>query len=95
MSHKQTITFPDALHTRLSKAAKTRGFSLNRYVIQSLTSKNNVVFVNLQELTQALVRLQQLMITDTNHCDDHTRLEVEQLCRFCASFLVQTIKNQG
>lgn len=95
MSRKQTITFPDSVHASLTKAAKESGLSLNRYVIQRLNSKNNIVFINLQELTEALIRLHQILFSDTYRYDEYMRLEVDRLCRFCASFLVRTIKNQG
>ncbi len=93
MSRKQTITFPDDLHTKLAKAAVTSGLSLNRYVIQRLRAKNDVVFVELQELTQALARLQ--VVLAAQHCDDYVRQEVQQLCRFCVCSLVQMTKRHG
>ncbi|SCM82575.1 hypothetical protein KL86SPO_50346 [uncultured Sporomusa sp.] len=94
MSHKQSIVFPTELYIKLAKAAEARGLSFNRYVIQQLRGKNDAVFINLQEMTQALIQLQQLVLADTRY-DDYVRLEVERLCRFCASFLVQIIKKQG
>lgn len=92
MYHKQTITFPIELHTRLSRAANACGLSLNQYVIQRLCAKGNVVFVSLQELTQALVGLQQMLVDDRHNMEELSRKEVFATCRFCESFLVRTIK---
>lgn len=93
MSHKQTITFPNDLHARISSEAKACGLSLNRYVIQRLNAKENIVFVNLQELTQVLVRLQQMLLKKTNIPDELVRQEVYEICRFCECSLVQMIKS--
>jgi|GEM_PF-6391657 len=96
MSHKQSIVFPTELYTRLSKAAEASGLAFNRYVIQRLNAKNDVVFIGLQELTQALVQLQQIINNSTTHyLDEDVRLEVNQLCRYCGFFLVQMIKNRS
>ena len=62
MSRKQTITFPTDLYESLSREAAACGFSLNRYVIKRLRAKENVVFLSLQELTQALMELRIMLV---------------------------------
>jgi len=93
MSRKQTITFPDELHAQIVEEARACSFSLNRYVIRRLSEKKSVVFVNLQDLTKVLVRLQQILLAET--LDKVVKEEVRSLCRYCMCSLVQMTKKSG
>ena len=95
MSRKQTITFPTDLYENLSREAAACGFSLNKYVIKRLRAKENVVFLSLQELTQALMELRIMLLDSKQSYEDSVKQEVLQTCRFCECFLVQMIKNSG
>jgi hypothetical protein len=95
MYRKQTITFPQKLHDKLSKEAAACGFSLNKYVVNRLSAKENVVFVNLQELTQALVGLRKMLLDGTQSYEASVKQEVLRICQFCECFLVQMIKSSG
>lgn len=92
MSRKQTITFPADLHEKLSREAAACGFSLNRYVIKRLRAKENVVFLSLQELTQALMELRTMLLDGTQSYEVSVKQEVLRICRFCEFSLVQMIK---
>ena len=93
MSRKQTITFPADLHEKLSREAAACGFSLNKYVIKRLRAKENVVFLSLQELTQALMELRTMLLDSKQSYEDSVKQEVLRICQFCEYLLVQTIKN--
>ena len=93
MYRKQTITFPQKLYDELSNEAAACGLSLNKYVVKRLSAKETVVFVNLQELTQALVGLRRMLLDVTQSYEADVKLEVLRLCRFCEFSLVQMIKN--
>ena len=92
MFRKQTITFPADLHEKLSREAAACGFSLNRYVIKRLRAKENVVFLSLQELTQALMELRTMLLDGTQSYEVSVKQEVLRICRFCEFSLVQMIK---
>ena len=93
MPRKQTITFPADLHEDLSREAAACGFSLNKYVIKRLRAKENVVFLSLQELTQALMELRTMLLDSKQSYEDSVKQEVLRICQFCEYLLVQTIKN--
>ena len=93
MSRKQTITFPIDLYENLSREAAACGFSLNKYVIKRLRAKENVVFLSLQELTQALMELRIMLLDSKQSYEDSVKQEVLRICQFCEYLLVQTIKN--
>lgn len=93
MSRKQTITFPIDLYENLSREAAACGFSLNKYVIKRLRAKENVVFLSLQELTQALMELRTMLLDSKQSYEDSVKQEVLRICQFCEYLLVQTIKN--
>lgn len=93
MFRKQTITFPADLHEKLSREAAACGFSLNKYVIKRLRAKENVVFLSLQELTQALMELRTMLLDSKQSYEDSVKQEVLRICQFCEYLLVQTIKN--
>ncbi|NCB77360.1 MAG: toxin-antitoxin system HicB family antitoxin [Negativicutes bacterium] len=93
MFRKQTITFPADLHEKLSREAAACGFSLNKYVIKRLRAKENVVFLSLQELTQALMELRIMLLDSKQSYEDSVKQEVLRICQFCEYLLVQTIKN--
>ena len=93
MSRKQTITFPTDLYENLSREAAACGFSLNKYVIKRLRAKENVVFLSLQELTQALMELRTMLLDSKQSYEDSVKQEVLRICQFCEYLLVQTIKN--
>ena len=95
MPRKQTITFPADLHEDLSREAAACGFSLNKYVIKRLRAKENVVFLSLQELTQALMELRVMLLDGTQSYEASVKQEVLRICRFCEFSLVQMIKNSG
>ena len=95
MSRKQTITFPIDLYENLSREAAACGFSLNKYVIKRLRAKENVVFLSLQELTQALMELRTMLLDGTQSYEASVKQEVLRICRFCEFSLVQMIKNSG
>lgn len=95
MYRKQTITFPQKLHDELSNEAAACGLSLNKYVVKRLSAKETVVFVNLQELTQALVGLRKMLLDGTQSYEASVKQEVLRICRFCEYSLVQMIKNSG
>ena len=92
MSRKQTITFPTDLYENLSREAVACGFSLNRYVIKRLRAKENIVFLSLQELTQALMELRVMLLDSKQSYEDSVKQEVLRICRFCEFSLVQMIK---
>lgn len=93
MSRKTTITFPDDLYQKTTDQAAAMGLSLNRYVLQRLGSADRVLFINLQELVQGMVCLYGVL--QSSRPDAGIRREVNELCQFCASFLVAMTKKQG
>ena len=94
-SRKQTITFPQDLHDELSREAAACGFSLNKYVTNRLRGKEKVVFLSLQELTQALMELRTMLLDSTQSYEESVKQEVLQVCRYCEFFLAQMIKKSG
>ena len=93
MSRKTTITFTDDLYQKATHEAAAMGLSLNRYVLQRLGAADSVLFINLQELVQGLVCLYGVL--QSSRLDAGIRQEVDELCRFCASFLVAMTKKRG
>ena len=93
MSRKQTFSFAIDLYENLSREAAACGFSLNKYVIKRLRAKENVVFLSLQELTQALMELRTMLLDSKQSYEDSVKQEVLRICQFCEYLLVQTIKN--
>lgn len=90
MSFKKTLTLPEKLYYQLLHEAEVRGISFNRYLVLKLSSAEPVVYIDLQGVCRALADIRNCL--DKWSENDKMRLEIEELCRFCESLLMQGLK---